>query len=235
MMAAPRSAPSPLPSAARAALRSEWRLRSTVAAVVAPAPAAAAGSWCGSTTFPLVDALHVEVLREGRHERLPRSGDVCEVHYACLIARTGSCVDSSRSKAFTERGPYVVTLGTGQVVLGMEAGLRRLRPGALARLHVPPHMAYGKMRAGPIPPESHLVFEVEMLAIHAADGRGVGRGPSSAVGIDAFLLRRLLMIPVSPQVAAAAAAPSAAAASPPDEDGTVRNVSAGAPSLAACP
>ena len=93
------------------------------------------------------------------------------IHYACRLARTGGCVDSSRSKVGTARAPMRVVLGSGSVVEGMEAGLHQLRMGALARLHVPTHLAYGTQGAGVIPPGADLVFEVEVVGINGRRGR----------------------------------------------------------------
>ena len=58
-----------------------------------------------------------------------------------------------------------IVLGTGAVVEGMEQGLRVLTLGAVARLHVPPHLGYGAEGVGIIPPSCELVFEVELLGI----------------------------------------------------------------------
>lgn len=132
---------------------------------------------------------------------MPAADDTVEIHYACLLAATGSCVDASRSKAFSTRAPYSVKLGTGQVVRGMEEGIRCLCLGALARLHVPPHMGYGPHHQGPIPPGSHLVFEVELLSVNGQRPPGPPRSP--------WLVRRLLMVPPPHEALASIRGPSA--------------------------
>lgn len=106
--------------------------------------------------------LHVELLQAAHaNEPPPATGDTVLIHYACRLASTGGCVDSSRSKVGTARAPLSVVLGSGAVVEGMEAGLRVLGLGALARLFVPHHLAYGARGAGIIPPCTDLAFEVE--------------------------------------------------------------------------
>ena len=54
-----------------------------------------------------------------------------------------------------------ITIGARQVVAGMEEGLQALALGAVARLHVPPHLGYGGVGAGPVPAGAALIFEVE--------------------------------------------------------------------------
>jgi len=61
------------------------------------------------------------------------------------------------------RAPLVFTIGANEVIQGWERGLIGLRVGGLRRLVIPPSLAYGGPRNGPIPPNATLVFEVELL------------------------------------------------------------------------
>ncbi|XP_053960354.1 peptidyl-prolyl cis-trans isomerase FKBP2 [Anastrepha ludens] len=90
-----------------------------------------------------------------------RKGDTIHVHYRGTLL-DGSEFDSSyeRQKAFT------LKLGLGQVIKGWEQGLLGMCEGEKRRLVIPPELGYGKAGAGDkIPPDSTLIFEVELEKI----------------------------------------------------------------------
>lgn len=61
--------------------------------------------------------------------------------------------------------PLVFTLGAGQLIEGFDRGLVGMKVGGTRRLTIPPSMGYGSSRNGPIPPNSTLVFEIELLKV----------------------------------------------------------------------
>lgn len=73
----------------------------------------------------------------------------------------GTLVDEVQDREI----PFRFQLGVGFVIPGWEEGLMGMRAGGVRKLVVPPHLAYADQRVGPIPPNSILVFEVELIEI----------------------------------------------------------------------
>jgi len=61
--------------------------------------------------------------------------------------------------------PFSFTLGQGQVIAGWDRGVPGMKVGGIRRLVVPPSLAYGSARYGPIPPDATLVFDIELVDV----------------------------------------------------------------------
>lgn len=74
----------------------------------------------------------------------------------------GKKFDSSR-----DRGQALsVLLGVGRMVAGLDKGIQGMRVGGARTLVIPPNMGYGNRNAfGEVPPNSTLLFEVELLDV----------------------------------------------------------------------
>jgi FKBP-type peptidyl-prolyl cis-trans isomerase len=88
-------------------------------------------------------------------------GDRVTVHYVGTLTN-GEKFDSSRDRG---KG-FTFQLGAGQVIKGWEQGVAGMRVGGVRKLTIPPDLAYGQRGFPPvIPPNSTLVFEVELLGV----------------------------------------------------------------------
>jgi hypothetical protein len=89
-----------------------------------------------------------------------KPGHVIVAHYHGTFM-DGSKFDSSRDR----NEPFAFTLGKGRVIKGWDEGFALLRVGDKATLVVPPELAYGDRPRGPIPANSTLRFDVELLEV----------------------------------------------------------------------
>ena len=88
------------------------------------------------------------------------AGKTVTVHYVGTLTN-GSKFDSSRDRnqGFTFR------LGAGQVIQGWDKGVAGMKVGGLRKLVIPAALGYGAQGRGGIPPNSVLVFDVELLSV----------------------------------------------------------------------
>ncbi|KAJ3709095.1 hypothetical protein LUZ61_012800 [Rhynchospora tenuis] len=61
--------------------------------------------------------------------------------------------------------PFKFRLGVGEVIKGWDVGVSGMRVGDKRRLTVPPSMGYGDKSMGPIPKNSWLIFDVELVNV----------------------------------------------------------------------
>ena len=107
--------------------------------------------------------LQYKVLNAG-FGRTPTSNDTVKVHYH------GTLIDGTVFDSSVDRGQPVM-LPVGKVIPGWTEALQLMKEGAKWQLAIPPNLAYGGRGAGEkIPPDSTLVFEVELLGIEPVDG-----------------------------------------------------------------
>ena len=90
----------------------------------------------------------------------PTKGSKVSVHYKGILL-DGTVFDSS----YHRNEPIEFSVGIGQVIKGWDEGIMLLNKGASARFVIPSNLGYGKQGAGGIiPPDSTLIFEVELLS-----------------------------------------------------------------------
>jgi len=105
------------------------------------------------------DHLKTRELTTGQGENAEK-GDVVTVHYVGRLT-DGRVFDSS-----LDRGtPFKFILGSGEVIKGWDEGVLGMKVGGKRELVIAPDYAYGSRGVGSIPPNSTLIFEVELLEV----------------------------------------------------------------------
>lgn len=85
--------------------------------------------------------------------------DRVRVHYTGRLT-DGTVFDDTRAKGRPSDFPV------NGLIPGWSAAMLTLKAGSKALIYIPPHLGYGGVRAGKIPPFSGLVFEVEVIAVN---------------------------------------------------------------------
>jgi FKBP-type peptidyl-prolyl cis-trans isomerase len=88
------------------------------------------------------------------------TGDTVTVNYVGTLTN-GTKFDSS----YDRNQPFTFVLGAGQVIAGWDQGIPGMKVGGKRRLTIPPSLGYGNVAYGPIPANSTLIFEVELVSI----------------------------------------------------------------------
>lgn len=99
----------------------------------------------------------IQVEKKGKGKN-PKPADTVKVHYTGKLL-DGTVFDSSVARGVAAEFPL------NGVISCWTIGLQEMKPGAKATLYCPPDTAYGNMQAGPIEPNSLLIFDVELLEI----------------------------------------------------------------------
>lgn len=104
--------------------------------------------------------LQYEVVAEGTGAQ-PKATDTVTVHY------TGTLIDGTKFDSSVDRGEPA-TFALNRVIPGWTEGLQLMKQGAKYKFFIPAELAYGPRGAGAIPPNSVLLFDVELLKVEAA-------------------------------------------------------------------
>lgn len=109
----------------------------------------------GVITLP--SGLQYEVLATGEG-RKPKATDKVQCHYH------GTLIDGMVFDSSVQRGTPAV-FGVNQVIPGWVEALQLMNEGSRWKLYIPSNLGYGAQGAGPIPPHSTLIFEVELIKV----------------------------------------------------------------------
>ncbi len=124
-----------------------------------PAPNAQAANAQKSEMITTSSGLKYQVLKHGTGTVSPKATDTVKVHYH------GTLLDGTVFDSSVERGEPI-SFPLNGVIPGWTEGLQLMKVGDKFKFVIPPNLAYGPNSPSPkIPPNSTLVFEVELLGI----------------------------------------------------------------------
>ena len=105
---------------------------------------------------PVVPTVEVQEKKEGEGDPV-ENGDAVLINYSLALA--------TEPDAVVEKGKgFDFTVGAGDVIKGMDAGVRGLKLGGERVIQVPWSLGYGKRGSKPdIPPEANLIFAIELI------------------------------------------------------------------------
>ncbi len=117
----------------------------------------------GVVTTP--SGLQYKIVRSGPPSGLkPQAADEVKVNYE------GKLLDGTVFDSSYERG-IPASMPLSQLIPGWIEALQLMRPGDEWILYVPPELGYGAQSGGPIPPNSALIFRIELIDLLPAPGR----------------------------------------------------------------
>jgi len=102
--------------------------------------------------------MEIKTIKQGTGEPVKKR-QLVRVHY------TGWLTDSTKFDSSRDRGePLEFVLGADQVIKGWDIGIEGMKQGEIRSLKIPSALAYGSSAVGPIPANSDLLFEVELIS-----------------------------------------------------------------------
>lgn len=148
------------------------------AAVLVLITAGCAAGAAGGTTPPIeettfADRLQVDLASMERSEsglylrdRRVGTGDEARRESRVRVHFAGWLPDGTQVDArVAPEEPVEFRVGSGDVIRGWEEGIIGMREGGQRQLVIPSRLAYGSRGRGPIPPNTHLVFLIELVEV----------------------------------------------------------------------
>jgi FKBP-type peptidyl-prolyl cis-trans isomerase FklB len=105
----------------------------------------------------LSSGLQYKVLTEGSG-KTPKATDEVTANYR------GALIDGTEFESSYRRGKPL-TFKVNGVIRGWSEALQLMKEGSRWQLFIPPDLAYGERGTGPIPPNSTLIFEIELISV----------------------------------------------------------------------
>lgn len=126
----------------------------------------------GFSAKPIDNGIYTKVQKQGSGKS-PVDGKVVVVNYVGRFFN-GKLFDTSveeeakKGEVYNPQrkyNPFEFTLGTKSVIPGWETAIKSMKPGEKTTFIIPSNMAYGPEGAGPIPPYTPLMFDIELLQV----------------------------------------------------------------------
>lgn len=115
---------------------------------------------CSKEKQTMSNGLQIEDIKIGEGSEVKKF-DIVTVNYTGTL-EDGTKFDSSLNPG---RTPFRFTVGAGQVIKGWDEGLMGMKVGGKRKLTIPPELGYGSRDNGPIPANSTLIFDIDLLGI----------------------------------------------------------------------
>ncbi len=116
-----------------------------------------------SKIYTTESGLKYEILTEGTGAS-PTADDSVTVHYE------GTLLDGTKFDSSYDRGE-TITFPLNRVIKGWTEGVQLMKEGAKYKFTIPSELAYGEQGGGPIPPNSDLIFIVELFKVEVDEGK----------------------------------------------------------------
>ena len=116
--------------------------------------------------------LQYKVMKEGNGAQ-PKSSDTVTVNYR------GTLLDGTEFDSSYKRG-QPATFAVGGVIKGWTEALQLMKVGSKYQLFIPANLAYGEQGRPGIPPNSILIFEVELMDVKSPAAGGASPAPSAS-------------------------------------------------------
>lgn len=114
----------------------------------------------GVTEEPVGSGIVMVNEREGKGA-YPQFGNTALIHYM-MITFGGR----ELANTYTSNQPYEFTIGSNEVVYGLNEAMLKMKKGGKSRIYIPYYLAYGKDGVpGIVEPYTHLVLDVELLDV----------------------------------------------------------------------
>ena len=108
-----------------------------------------------------VTASGLTIIDQGQDDLTAAAGDKVWVEYSGKL-ENGTVFDASSRHP---EQPLIFALGKGQVIRGWDEGIAGMKVGQKRQLIIPAKLGYGDQAAGEIPPNSTLIFDVQLIGL----------------------------------------------------------------------